>query len=197
MADHANTTPSAISRRFLFSVAAVAAAAPLAAVTIASSMAAPVTSNPLETLLQAYRDVGLRLQALDGELAAAMDAIPEWARPGIGVTGALCRWAEWTRGELDALGLPSNMNSRPSLADFQEFNRKRRLAAPHDEAGMRERHSARVAAWMTKRREQAAWFRRAGVTALQHQRQDAFARKDAIERELLALVTAPVPNTPA
>jgi hypothetical protein len=35
------------------------------------------------------------------------------------------------------------------------------------------------------------------ATALQHQRQDAFARKDSIERELLALVTAPVPNTPA
>jgi hypothetical protein len=35
------------------------------------------------------------------------------------------------------------------------------------------------------------------VTALQHQRQAAFARKDAIERELLAMVTAPVPNTPA
>jgi hypothetical protein len=35
------------------------------------------------------------------------------------------------------------------------------------------------------------------VTTLQHQRQAAFARKDAIERELLALVTAPVPNTPA
>ncbi|MGF7208698.1 hypothetical protein GGE65_003290 [Skermanella aerolata] len=72
-----------------------------------------------------------------------------------------------------------------------------RLASPHDEADTRERHSARVAAWMTKRREQIAWYRRTGVTALQHQRQAAFARKDAIERELLALVTAPVPNTPA
>ncbi|KJB96174.1 hypothetical protein [Skermanella aerolata] len=72
-----------------------------------------------------------------------------------------------------------------------------RLASPHGEAGTRANHSARVAAWMTKRREQVAWYRRTGVTALQHQRQAAFARKDAIERELLALVTAPVPNTPA
>lgn len=53
MADHANTTPSAISRRFLFSVAAVAAAAPLAAVTAAPPTAASAPSNPLQTLLQA------------------------------------------------------------------------------------------------------------------------------------------------
>jgi hypothetical protein len=89
------------------------------------------------------------------------------------------------------------MNTRPSLADLQEFNRKRRLAAPHGEAGARERHSARVAAWMTKRREQIAWYRSTGVTALQHQRQAAFARKNAIERDLLALVTAPATNTSA
>ena len=72
-----------------------------------------------------------------------------------------------------------------------------RLASPHGEAGTRERHIARVAAWTTKQRVQIAWYRRAGATALQHQRQDAYARKDAIERELLALVTAPVPHTPA
>jgi hypothetical protein len=89
------------------------------------------------------------------------------------------------------------MNTCPSLADFQEFSRKRRLATPHDEAGLRERHGARVAVWMTKRRKQVAWFRRTGVTALQHQRQAEFARKDAIERKLLALVTTPAPNTPA
>ena len=194
MADHANSTPSAISRRFLFSVAA---AVPIAALPAISSTPPTGPTGQLATLLLGYRDVGLQLQALDTQLAAAMEAIPEWARPGPGANGESCRWAEWPRSELDALGLPSSMTSRPSLADLQEFNRRSRVAAPGDEAGNRARHGVRVAAWMTKRREQIAWYRRTGVTALQHQRQDAFARKDAIERELLALVTAPVPNTPA
>jgi hypothetical protein len=83
------------------------------------------------------------------------------------------------------------MMSRPSLADFQEFNRRSRVAAPGDEAGNRARHGIRVAAWMTKRREQNAWYRRSGLAESSRRRQALFARKDAIEQELLALVTVP------
>jgi hypothetical protein len=166
MADHANSTPGAVSRRFLFSVAA---AAPIAAVTAKSSTPPADPAGQLATLLLGYRDVGLRLQALDTQLAAGMETIPEWARPGAGSSGETCRWAEWPRLELDALGLPSFMTSRPSLADLQEFNRKSRLAAPNDEAGNRARHSVRVAAWMTKREEQCAWYRRTGVAELRRQ----------------------------
>ena len=188
MADHANSTPGAVSRRFLFSVAA---AVPIAAVTAKSSAASADPASRLATLLLAYRDVGLRLQTLDAELAAAMESVPEWVLPGVGSDGKTCRWAEWPRSELDDLGLPSFMTSRPSLADLQEFNRRSRLAAPQDEIGNRARHRVRVNAWMTKRQEQSAWYRRTGVAELRRQRRAVFARKDAIERELLALMTAP------
>jgi hypothetical protein len=134
MADHANSTPGAVSRRFLLSVAA---AVPIAAVTAKSSTASADSASRLATILLAYRDVGLRLQTLDAELAAAMESVPEWVLPGVGSDGKTCRWAEWPRSELDDLGLPSFMTSRPSLADLQEFNRRSRLAAPQDEIGNR------------------------------------------------------------
>jgi hypothetical protein len=112
MADHANSTPRAISRRFLFSVAATVPIAALPAKSPAS--AAPTDpAGQLATLLLGYRDVGLQLQALDTQLAAAMETNPEWARPGPGANGESCRWAKWSRTELDALGLPSSMTSRP------------------------------------------------------------------------------------
>jgi hypothetical protein len=152
MADHANSTPGAVSRRFLFSVAA---AVPIAAVTAKSSTASADSASRLATLLLAYRDVGLRLQTLDAELAAAMESVPEWVLPGVGSDGKTCRWAEWPRSELDDLGLPSFMTSRPSLADLQEFNRRSRLAAPQDEIGNRARHRVRVNAWMTSGRSRA------------------------------------------
>jgi hypothetical protein len=44
---------------------------------------------------------------------------------------------------------------------------------------------------MTKRQEQNAWHHRSGLAESSRRRQALFARNDATERDLLALVTAP------
>src|SRR5687768_6649374 len=94
MADQANTTPGAVSRRFLFSVAAALPVAAAAARSSAASAAPTGSTDPgpiaspdltladeLATLLLRYRDVGFELRAVDAELTAGLAQIPAWARP--------------------------------------------------------------------------------------------------------------------
>jgi hypothetical protein len=189
MADQANTTPGAVSRRSLFSAAA---ALPVAVATAAASTQEPApTPAPLRELadlLACYRVVGMRLLAIDAEHAAALQAVPECLRPGTGTGPEAARWAKWTRGELDALGFPATMTLRPSLADVHLFNRENRPVEPKHRAEHETRCRARVDAWVAKRREQKTWVRSTGLDIIRRRQTALLAERHAIERELMSLL---------
>jgi hypothetical protein len=187
MADTANTTPGALSRRFFCTVAA---ALPFASAT-ASPATPPDPVRGLAALLLEYREVGMQLRAVSEATAAALAKMPAWARPGVAPGQPRCRWPEWSRDELDAFGLPSTMPQRPSLADLQRFNFERFMASPADEEVLNLEHRARIDAWAAKRLRQNPWFRRTGADALRRRRQELLNPRHGIEGELMDLLTTP------
>ena len=192
MADESLTTPSAFSRRSLFSVAA---AVPIAAATGAPASPEPAgfpLPSPVLALLARYRDVGNQISAAEAEYAAAVQAMPDWARPEAGTPAkpGSCLPA-WTRKQLAEHHLPDTMPLRPSLQDFQQFNRDMRDGPPELCVNRRKKHLARVAAWYAKRRQQQAWFARTGADAIEYRQRGLTACKHDIERELLAVMTSP------
>jgi hypothetical protein len=116
MAEQSLTTPGAVSRRFLFSAAV---ALPVATAT-AGSLPGGV-SPKLLALLERYRDTCIRLREVEADQAEKLLSIPASFRPGSSDGRCVSRWPEWTRAELDALGLPPGMPSRPSQDDFVRF----------------------------------------------------------------------------
>jgi hypothetical protein len=123
MAESSLTTPGAVSRRFLFSIAT---AAPVAAAT--SAFPGVNTPSSLHGLLDRYRDTGMRLRETEAAYARTLPSIPATVRPGISERNTMCRWPEWTREELRALGLPASMKSRPSQDNFVRFFGRRYAA---------------------------------------------------------------------
>jgi hypothetical protein len=117
---------------------------------------------------------------------------PDWARPEAGTPGkpGSCLPA-WTRKQLADHHLPDTMPLRPSLQDFQQFNRDMRDGPPELCVNRRKKHLARVAAWYAKRRQQQAWFARTGADAIEYRQRGLMACKRDIERELLAVMTSP------
>jgi len=172
-------TPGALSRRFLFSVAA---AIPIAAV--AGRSFASTQPAELAGLLARYGTVGNQLRALEDELAAALRATPEWVRPGQGGVGVDARrWPKWSRDEREAHGIPDTMPLRPSMDEIQEFNQKDRTAA----SDRQRRNQDREDTWAAKRREQKGWFESTGFDAIRKRRLACLGEKRAIEHDLLAL----------
>src|SRR6187397_3092788 len=116
MADESLTTPGAVSRQFLFSVAAVPVAV----------MAVEVPPNGVPAsilvLLDRYRDASVQLREVKAARVGALADIPLGFRP-VTVGGCLSRWPAWTREELDSLGLPGSMPLRPSSNDFILFSK--------------------------------------------------------------------------
>jgi hypothetical protein len=191
MADESLTTPSAFSRRSLFSVAA---AAPVAAATGAPAVLAPLPiPSPVLALLARYRDVGNQLRAADAEYLAAVQGMPEWLRPEAGTPSRPgSDLPAWTRAELTAHHLPDTMPLRPSIQDFRRFNYDLAAAPPELRVDRRKKHLARVALWYRKRRQQQAWFARTGADVVEYRQRALMAVKRDIERELLAVMTGPV-----
>ncbi|WP_158046391.1 hypothetical protein [Skermanella pratensis] len=143
----------------------------------------------MAALLARHRDAGLRLQALEAEIAAGLARMPDWARPGVRQSGEPCRWPAWPRSELAAHGLPGTMPPRMALGDLEEFHRRCLREAPADFAALDERHRARVRAWIAKRRRQRAWSRRLGIDDLRRQVNETVL-KQGIERAVLDLLAA-------
>ncbi|UEM19281.1 hypothetical protein JL100_019570 [Skermanella mucosa] len=192
MADRANSTPTAVSRRFMLTSAASLplAALPTAAPAAATATAAPAPTGELAALLARHCDADLRLQELAAEIAAGLARMPAWARPGVRPSGEPCRWPEWRRSELAAHGLPGTMPPRMSLGDLEELHRQSLREAPADFAALEERHRARVNAWIAKRHRQRTWGRRLGIDRLRRQVNEIAFLKHGIERAILDLLTA-------
>ena len=185
MADASLTTPGAVSRRFLFSVAA---AAPVAA------MAAEVPPNGVPAsilaLLERYRDTGVQLREVEAARVGALADIPLGFRP-VTVGGCLSRWPAWTQEELDSLGLPASMPLRPSSNDFILFSKYGVRPELDDPEGVLRRHKVRLDAWHGRRDVQKEWFRRTGLDVINRRKGDLMAGKRRIERELMALMIGP------
>src|SRR3954453_20262841 len=68
----------------------------------------------LRLLRSRYGTVGNQLRVVEDELAAALQAMPEWVRPGKGGVGADApRWPKWSQREREAHGFPDTMPLRP------------------------------------------------------------------------------------
>ncbi|HYI73544.1 MAG TPA: hypothetical protein VEX87_27570 [Skermanella sp.] len=196
MAEQTITTPSAFSRRSLFSAAAaipIAAAAGTSRIADAGSPAPRLTGlvpDQVLVLLVHYREVGTRLRKADADFAAALAEMPDWAKPEIAANGRLgSRLPSWTREELAAIGLPDSMPARPSIADLHNFNRELRKSHPMLRFDRKRLHRARVDAWNEKRRDQKAWFTRTGADAVERRRRRLMTQKTAIETQLMELMT--------
>jgi hypothetical protein len=87
--------------------------------------------------------------------------------------------------------LPDTMSLRPSLQDFQQFNRDLRDGPPELHVNRKKKHLARVAAWFAKCRQQQMWFARTDADAIEYRQRTLIACKHDIERELLAVMTSP------
>jgi hypothetical protein len=185
MAEESLTTPGAVSRRFLFSVAA---AAPVAA------MAAEVPPNGVPAsilaLLDRYRDTGVRLREVEAARVGALAAIPLGFRP-VTVGGCVSRWPEWTRGELEALGLPASMPLRPSANDFILYSKYSVSSGLDDREDAKRRHRVRLDAWHGRRSVQKEWFSRTGLDVINRRRGNLMVDKHRIERELMELMIGP------
>ena len=112
-------------------------------------------------------------------------------RPGSSDGRCVSRWPEWTRAELDALGLPSSMPSRPSQDDFIRYFNRSSGPDPERREEARRRHKVRIDAWNARRAIQKEWFGRAGLDAVGSRRSRLLEDKHAIECELMEMMTGP------
>jgi hypothetical protein len=186
MAEQSLTTPGAVSRRFLFSAAV---ALPIATAT-AGSLPGGVSPRLL-ALLERYRDTCIRLREVEADQAEKLLSIPASFRPGSSDGRCVSRWPEWTRAELDALGLPPGMPSRPSQDDFIRFFHRTSSPDPEKREEARQRHKVRIDAWNARRAIQKEWFGKAGLDVAGRQRSRLANDKHAIECELMELMTGP------
>jgi hypothetical protein len=186
MAEQSLTTPGAVSRRFLFSAAV---ALPIATATAGFS---PGGVCPrLLALLERYRDTCIRLREVEADHAERLLSIPASFRPGSSDGRCVSRWPEWTRAELDALGLPPGMPSRPSQDDFLRFFHRTSSPDPQKREEARQRHKVRIDAWHARRAVQKEWFGKAGLDVVGRRRSRLLDDKHAIECELMELMTGP------
>jgi hypothetical protein len=188
MADDSLTTPGAVSRRFLLSVAA---AAPVSAAAAATASASPggVTASVF-ALLDSYPDTGVQLREVEAARARMLPAIPLRFRPVTAGKGA-SRWPEWTRAELKALGLPPSMPLRPSQTDFVLFSKYGAKPGSASQVEADRRHRVLLDAWHDRRNLQKEWFSRTGLDVIDRRRSGLLADKHRIERELMALMIGP------
>jgi hypothetical protein len=186
MAEQSLTTPGAVSRRFLFSAVV---ALPVATAT-AGSLPGGV-SPKLLALLERYRDTCIRLREVEADHAERLLSVPAEHRPGSSDGRCVSRWPEWTRAELDALGLPPGMPSRPSQDDFLRFFNRTSSPDPQKREEARQRHKVRIDAWHARRAVQKEWFAKAGLDVVGRQRSRLLDDKHSIECELMNLMTGP------
>ena len=186
MAEQSLTTPGAVSRRFLFSAVV---ALPVATAT-AGSLPGGV-SPKLLALLERYRDTCIRLREVEADHAERLLSVPAEHRPGSSDGRCVSRWPEWTRAELDALGLPPGMPSRPSQDDFVRFFHRTSSPEPQKREEARQRHKVRIDAWHARRAVQKEWFAKAGLDVVGRQRSRLLDDKHSIECELMNLMTGP------
>jgi hypothetical protein len=186
MAEQSLTTPGAVSRRFLFSAAV---ALPVATATAGSFPGG--VSPKLLALLERYRDTCIRLREVEADHAERLLSVPAEHRPGSSDGRCVSRWPEWTRAELDALGLPPGMPSRPSQDDFLRFFNRTMSPDPQKREEARQRHKVRMDAWNARRAAQKEWFGRAGLDVVGRQRSRLLDDKHSIECELMNLMTGP------
>jgi hypothetical protein len=186
MAEQSLTTPGAVSRRFLFSAVV---ALPVATAT-AGSLPGGV-SPKLLALLERYRDTCIRLREVEADHAERLLSVPAEHRPGSSDGRCVSRWPEWTRAELDALGLPPGMPSRPSQDDFVRFFNRTSSPDPEKREEARQRHKVRIDAWNARRAIQKEWFGKAGLDVVGRQRSRLLDDKHSIECELMNLMTGP------
>jgi hypothetical protein len=186
MAEQSLTTPGAVSRRFLFS-----AAVALPVATAAAGSFPGGVSTGLLALLERYRDTCIRLREVEADHAERLLSVPAEHRPGSSDGRCVSRWPEWTRAELDALGLPPGMPSRPSQDDFVRFFNRTSSPDPEKREEARQRHKVRVDAWNARRAIQKEWFGKAGLDVAGRQRSRLANDKHAIECELMELMTGP------
>ena len=189
MAERRLTTPGAISRRFLFT-AAVALPVTTAAAGISPVPPGHVSASLL-ALLKRYRDTCIRLREVEAEHAETLLSIPAAFRPGASDGRCVSRWPEWTRAELDALGLPSSMPSRPSEDDFIRYFHRVSGSGPDRREEARRRHKVRMEAWQARRTVQKEWYARTGLDALGSRRRRLLEGKHSIECELMEMMTRP------
>jgi hypothetical protein len=186
MAEQSLTTPGAVSRRFLFS-----AAVALPVATAAAGSFPGGVSTGLLALLERYRDTCIRLREVEADHAERLLSVPAEHRPGSSDGRCVSRWPEWTRAELDALGLPPGMPSRPSQDDFLRFFHRTSSPDPQKCREARQRHKVRMDAWNARRAAQKEWFGRAGLDVVGRQRSRLLDDKHSIECELMNLMTGP------
>jgi hypothetical protein len=186
MAEQSLTTPGAVSRRFLFSAVV---ALPVATAT-AGSLPGGV-SPKLLALLERYRDTCIRLREVEADHAERLLSVPAEHRPGSSDGRCVSRWPEWTRAELDALGLPPGMPSRPSQDDFVRFFNRTSSPDPEKREEARQRHKVRMETWHARRAVQKEWFGKAGLDVVGRQRSRLLDDKHSIECELMNLMTGP------
>jgi hypothetical protein len=186
MAEQSLTTPGAVSRRFLFS-----AAVALPVATAAAGSFPGGVSTGLLALLERYRDTCIRLREVEADHAERLLSVPAEHRPGSSDGRCVSRWPEWTRAELDALGLPPGMPSRPSQDDFVRFFNRTSSPDPEKREEARQRHKVRVDAWNARRAIQKEWFGKAGLDVAGRRRSRLLDDKHAIECELMELMTGP------
>ena len=186
MAEQSLTTPGAVSRRFLFSAAVALPVATAAAGSLPGGV-----SPRLLALLERYRDTCIRLREVEADHAERLLLIPASFRPGSSDGRCVSRWPEWTRAELDALGLPPGMPSRPFQDDFVRFFNRTSSPDPDKREEARQRHKVRMDAWNARRAIQKEWFGKAGLDAAGRQRRLLLDDKHAIECELMDMMTGP------
>jgi hypothetical protein len=123
-----------------------------------------------------------------------LHSIPDAIRPGASGTAkeTVSRWPEWTREELDALGLHPSTPLRPSLADFDRQYRRAIRKTPANWEELRRQHMARFDSWHTQRKQQKEYKRQAGLDDINQRRRHLLADKHGIERALLTLMTSPL-----
>lgn len=184
MADASLTTPGAVSRRFLFSVAT---AVPIAAATAGVSPGS--APSELQPLLDRYRDIGIRLREVEATYARTLQLIPATFRPGFPPgQNVVSRWAEWTRAELNALRLPPSMSLRPSEADFSRYFQQNVSLSPEKWEEAKRWHRIRVTAWHDRRNLQKEWFSRTGLDLMSRERTRLLADRNRTEREFMTLM---------
>jgi hypothetical protein len=186
MAEQSLITPGAVSRRFLFS-----AAVALTVATVAAGSSPGGVSPGLVALLKRYRDTCLRLREVEADQAERLLSIPACFRPGSSDSRCVSRWPEWTRAELDALGLSPGMPLRPSPDDFTRHFNRSLSPDPERREEARRLHKVSTDAWNARRAIQKEWFGKAGLDAVGRQRRLLLDDKHAIGCELMDMMTGP------